>query len=59
MSCQKAESLFQESQVVSSDVEQNSTELRIILNLTDNRSFVIEYDTRERRKRYFIGDPKI
>jgi len=56
ISRKEAESLFQESQVVSSDVVQDQSELRIILKLKDDRSFVIEYDTEEREKRYFVND---
>ena len=56
ISRKEAESLFQESQVVSSDVVQDQSELRIILTLKDDRSFVIEYDTKEREKRYFVKD---
>jgi len=56
ISRKEAESLFQESQVVSSDVVQDQSELRIILTLKDDRSFVIEYDTEEREKRYFVND---
>ena len=56
ISRKEAESLFEESKVVSSDVVQDQSELRIILTLQDDRSFVIEYDTKEREKRYFVKD---
>lgn len=56
ISRKEAESLFEESQVVSSNVVQDQSELRIILTLKDDRSFVIEYDTEEREKRYFVND---
>ena len=54
ISRKEAESLFQKSQVVSSDVKQDESELRITLTLKDDRSFVIEYNTKEREKRYFV-----
>ena len=54
ISRKEAESIFEKSRVVSSDIKQNQAELRVILSLSDDRSFVVEYNSTNRQKKYFI-----
>jgi len=55
----EAETLFLASNVVSSNIEQDKNEMRIHLTLSDDRSFLVKYDFREREKSYFLDDPKV
>lgn len=54
----EAESLFLNSEVVSSNVEQHPKEMSIHLTLANNRSFLVKYDLLDHKKRYFIISPE-
>jgi hypothetical protein len=56
ISRKEAESIFKDSRVVSSDIEQDQSELRVTLSLNDDRSFVIEYNSSKSQKKYFIKE---
>ena len=55
----QAESLFLTTKVVSSNIEQDNKEMRIRLNLSNNRQFMVRYNILDHVKSYFILDPKI
>lgn len=56
---QEAEALFLTSKVVSSNVEQDKGEMRILMTLSDDRSFLVRYGLLDRMKRYFLQDARI
>ena len=56
---QEAEFLFQTSKVVSSQVEQDPGEMRILMKLSDRCSFLLKYDTIGHKKSYFLLCPKV
>ncbi len=54
----EAESLFLNSEVVSSNIKQHPKEMSIHLTLTNERSFLVKYDLLDHQKRYFIINPE-
>jgi len=51
----EAEKLFDESAVVSSCVEQNESELRVLLKLTDDDACLVTYNLKNQQKSYFYS----
>jgi len=58
ISRREAESIFQQTQVISSRVEQNKKEMNIFLITADRAGFLIKYNLVDRKKTYFIREGK-
>ena len=56
ISREQAEHLLTESYVIDSQVSQNRDLIRVVLRLSDERSLIYDYDTKMRKKTYFIED---
>ena len=50
----EAEKLINKTNVISTDVEQDKKEMRIIMQLADNNSFLVKYDILGKTKSYFL-----
>ncbi|MFH1941472.1 MAG: hypothetical protein ABIL68_05155 [bacterium] len=50
----EAESLLISKKVVSSNVEQDTKEMRIFLTLSDDSNFLLKYDLQDHEKSYFL-----
>ena len=51
----EAEKLFDGSDVVSSCVEQNESELRVLLKLEDDNACLVTYNLKNQKKNYFYS----
>lgn len=50
----EAESLFQQSNIIASNIKQNKREMSICFTLSDHRYFFVKYDLHDRVKRYYL-----
>ena len=57
VSRKEVESLLSEAGIVSSDIEQDEHEIRIVLQLQNQQSCVVRYDLEARTKEYLLGKP--
>lgn len=53
MSRQEAEALFHRSKIISTNVEQDKKEMRILLTLSNDCGFLVKYDLVTHEKSYF------
>ena len=54
ISRREAETLIQTSSIVDSDVVQDQNEMRVLLTLTNDQTFLLKYDLHYHDKSYFI-----
>ena len=54
LSREKAEALITDENVKQTKLEQDKTELRIFMELTDGRICLVKYDKLNKSKRYYI-----
>jgi hypothetical protein len=54
ISREEAEKLFLESEVVTTKIQQDKNELRVIMTLSDNRSCHVSYNFKNRKKTYLL-----
>lgn len=52
----EAEILFLTAKVISSYIEQDKKEMRILMKLSDNRDFIVKYNTHDHIKSYFLQE---
>ena len=55
---EEAEQLFIVSNVLNTKVEQDENELRVSMNLSDNKSCLIKFDVKNQQKTYFLDNLK-
>ena len=55
---EEAEQLFIVSNVLNTKVEQDKNELRVSMNLSDNKSCLIKFDVKNQQKTYFLDNLK-
>ena len=54
MSRREAEALFHRSKIISTDIEQDTKEMRILLTLSNDCGFLVKYDLVNHKKSYFF-----
>lgn len=54
LSREKAEALITDENVIRTKVEQDKTELRIFMELTDGRICLVKYNKAKKSKTYFL-----
>ena len=59
ISRKEAETIFQKLNVISSCIEQDTSEMRIFMTLSDNRAFVMKYAKSGHAKQYFLQDAPV
>ena len=52
----EAEILFLTAKVISSYIEQDKQEMRILMKLSDDRDFIVKYNIHDHVKSYFLHD---
>ncbi|HDQ46412.1 MAG TPA: hypothetical protein ENN17_13090 [bacterium] len=58
VSRKEMESFLAAAPVVSSEMEQDEHEIRIVLRLGNQQSCVVRYDVAARKKEYLLSDPQ-
>jgi len=54
ISRREAETIIQASSIVDSNVVQDQNEMRVLLTLTNDQTFLLRYDLHDHNKSYFI-----
>ena len=52
----EAEKLFFQSDVISTEIEQDDKALCVLLTLSDNNSCLVKYDLKNQEKSYFVSN---